>query len=159
LATAVAAWPMNDALAAAPGEINFQGLLLDSVGEVVNGLVDLDFELFDAASAGTSLWSESQPDVSVLDGVYAVALGAITPISAAVLAGGSVWLEITVDGVTLAPRQPLRAVPYALRSAESDHATSADTTDTVATLPSGTLEAIYAYFPFDGAAPPNETAV
>ena len=68
LATLVTIAPFDEALAAMPGEINFQGLLLDSGGEPVNGLVDLDFELFDAASAGTSLWSESQPDVSVLAG-------------------------------------------------------------------------------------------
>lgn len=134
-------------LAATPGEINFQGLLLDSGGQVVNGSVDLDFELFDAATDGTSLWSESQSGVSVLDGVYDVALGSVTPIGASVLASGNVWLEITVEGETLAPRQRLLAVPYALRSAEAD---------TAGNLPPGTLEAIYATFPFDGANPPND---
>ena len=87
LLSVVAIVPMNQGLAATPGEFNFQRRLLDSGGEAVIGLVALALELFDAASAGTSLWSESQRDVPVLDGVYNVALGSITPIGAAVLAG------------------------------------------------------------------------
>ena len=76
-----------------------------------------------------------------------------------------------IGGETLAPRQRLLVVPYALRSAEADHATGADsatsvdfatradfatTADTAGNLPVGTLEAIYSNFPFDGAEPPND---
>ena len=45
---------MNSAMAAVPNEINFQGLLLDSGGSVFNGSVSLDFEIFDAVTAGNS---------------------------------------------------------------------------------------------------------
>jgi len=43
------------AYAQVPSQLPFQGLLLDSGGEPVNDAVDLDFELFDALTTGTSL--------------------------------------------------------------------------------------------------------
>jgi len=73
--------------ATVPGQINFQGLLLDSAGDPVNGLVDLVFTMFDADTGGSSLWAETHSDVDVVDGVYNAALGSTTPITASVLAG------------------------------------------------------------------------
>ena len=70
------------ALAVVPGEINYQGLLLDSGGNAITGPTDLDFALFEVASGGASVWSESHLDVDVLDGVYDVILGSTTPVAA-----------------------------------------------------------------------------
>lgn len=114
------------ALAVVPGEVSYQGLLLDDTGTPVTASVDLGFELFEAATGGTSVWGESHPDVQVVDGVYDVRLGSTTPLTPELVAGGSLYLEISVDGETLTPRQPLLVVPYALRSAVSENTEQVD---------------------------------
>ena len=55
------------ALAVVPGEINYQGSLLDSGGNPITGPTDIDFALFDVATNGTSVWTESHAKVDVLD--------------------------------------------------------------------------------------------
>ncbi len=131
------------AAAQVPSRVPFQGLLLDAGGAPINDAVDLDFELFDALTNGNSLWSESHPGVIVVDGVYSVDLGSSVPLGSAVLAGGAAFLEITVSGETLVPRQQLLAVPYSLVS------------ENVGSVSSLILEQIIQDFPFDGQEPGN----
>jgi hypothetical protein len=135
------------AAAGVPGQINFQGLLLDDQGAPVTGNVAMTFTLFDADTAGSSLWTESHPSVGVLDGVYEVALGSVSPLSASLLAGGSVYLEFVVDGETLTPRQRLLAVPYALRANEAE---------SLGGLSSEIFTQIYDHVALDGGLPPND---
>ena len=135
---------------AVPGQVDFQGLLLDSGGQKVNGAVDLDFALFDAPSGGSALWTESHDDVQVSDGVYGVTLGATTPLDGSVLAAGDVFLEIVVDGETLTPRRQLLAVPYAVR------AQTADDAENVGGVGAAFYGEIVQHFPFDGGDPPND---
>jgi len=113
-----------DVRAAIPGEINYQGLLLDDLGQPVNGPVDMEFRLYDAQTAGTLLWTEVHAGVPVADGVYDVALGATTPITASAVAGGSVYLEVIVGTEVMTPRQRLLVVPYALRAEVAETAES-----------------------------------
>lgn len=105
------------ASAQVPGRVSFQGLLLDSGGNPIQGSANLSFALFAAPTGGSALWSESHSGVSVTDGIYDVELGSVTPLTPALLAGGTRYLEVTVAGETLAPRRPLLAVPYALTAA------------------------------------------
>ena len=135
------------ATAQVPGQINFQGLLLDASGAPVNGLVDLDFALFDTEAGGNALWTESHLDVDVIDGVYDVALGSTTAIDASVLSGSKVYLEIDVEGETLTPRQRLLAVPYAIR---------AENADNVNGLSGVFVTELFEHFDFDGGAPAND---
>lgn len=147
LAVCALALPLRAAL---PGQVDFQGLLLDAGGQKVNGAVDLVFTLYDAATAGNALWTESHADVQVADGVYGVTLGATTPLTQAELGGGNVWLEIAVEGETLSPRRQLLAVPYAIR------AQSAESTDAVAGISGAFYTEMIQHFAFDGADPPND---
>jgi len=105
---------------AAPTRINHQGFLTDPQGAPLNGSVSLAFGLFAVAQGGTSLWSETQNGVAVVDGVYSVELGSQVPLDAAVLAGPERWLEVSVNGELMTPRQRLDSVPYALRAQELD---------------------------------------
>ncbi len=100
-----------------PGQVSFQGLLLNSAGVPVQGNQNLTFALFAAPTGGSALWTESHSGVPVTDGLYDVALGSITPLTPALLSGGTRYLEVTVGGETLTPRRPLLAVPYALTAA------------------------------------------
>ena len=97
-----------------PGQINFQGVLLDNSNQLVSGSVNFEFALYDALTDGTQLWSESQSGVAVNGGIYTVSLGSVTPITTSILAGSAVYLEVTVDADIISPRQRLLAVPYAL---------------------------------------------
>ncbi len=130
-----------------PGAFPFQGLLLDAAGQPVTDTVDLEFALFPVISGGTALWSESHPGVLAVDGVYSVNLGSVVPIDAGILSGGAVFLEIEVEGETLAPRQQLLSVPYAR---------VAETAERVGGVPTLFLEQMIAGFAFDGGLPAND---
>jgi hypothetical protein len=106
---------------AAPGStttVNYQGRLFDSSGNPVNGNVTLVFSLYDQASGGNRKWGpETHTGVPASDGLFSVLLGSRTadgiPQSAL---GGDLWLEVSVNGETLSPREQLGAVPYAIWS-------------------------------------------
>jgi hypothetical protein len=105
--------------AAAPGPsattVNYQGRLADNGGTPLDGTYGMTFALYDASTGGSLVWGpESHAAVLVSDGLFSVGLGSQT-------SGGiptSVWngdryLEITVGGETLSPRELIRSVPIA----------------------------------------------
>jgi hypothetical protein len=97
--------------------VHYQGRLADSSGQPVDGLVDLQFALYATDAAGTPLWGpESHADVPVDGGLFGVFLGGPSGGLPLPLLGGDLWLEVTVDGEILSPRQRLGAVPYAMQA-------------------------------------------
>lgn len=132
-----------------PGQVNFQGMLEDNNGQPVTGSVNLDFALYDALTNGTQLWAESQSGVSVSSGIYSVALGSVTPLTSAVLDSGSVFLEITVEGEVLSPRQQLLAVPYALK------AETAVDAENVGGVSGVFMQQLFLHVDYDGQSIPN----
>lgn len=95
--------------------INYQGSLSDDASTPLNGNYNLTFALYDAETDGSLVWGpEAHTSVPVNDGLFNIGLGAQT-------SGGiptTVWdgdryLEITVNGETLTPREPIRSVPIA----------------------------------------------
>ncbi len=113
------------AIAEVPVTITYQGRLTDASGTpVADGNYTLDFALYDAASGGTLLWSETGDVVTPSDGLFATVLGDNTPfpqspefgfeaVSPFVVPNTTLWLEITVDGELQSPRTQLHSVPYA----------------------------------------------
>ncbi|MCB0036492.1 MAG: hypothetical protein KDE51_20810, partial [Anaerolineales bacterium] len=95
----------------------YQGRLDDS-GQAADGTYDLQFRVFDARLTGNQIGKALNiGDVEVSDGLFTVELD----FGAAVFTGSERWLEIAVRGgnstgsyTTLAPRQEITAVPYAL---------------------------------------------
>lgn len=61
--------------AAVPKLLTYQGLLKDSAGNFLTGTYSMTFKIYDAATAGTELWSETQSTVSVSSGRFTVQLG------------------------------------------------------------------------------------
>jgi len=105
---------------AVPPTLSHSGRLLDPAGQPVNGEGPAQFTLYDAAdSSGEVLWSETD-DVVFADGYFSTVLGDDIPFADTVFDGSTRWLGITLDGVELSPRTPIHAVPYAVRSADSD---------------------------------------
>lgn len=59
---------LQEAKASVPPAIAFQGNLTDPGGVPVNGTVSMAFTIYNAPTGGTSLWTETQPSVSVSGG-------------------------------------------------------------------------------------------
>ena len=107
--------------AQAPRTMSYQGLLSDAAGIVITGSRSITFKLYDMASGGTALWTETQSSVSVDRGVFSVILGKTAPLNLAF--DNSYWVGIAVDGgAELLPRTELTAAPYALRASTLDEA-------------------------------------
>lgn len=98
--------------------LTFQGQLKQA-GKSVNDACDVHIGLWDAATNGILVATNSFANVDVVDGLFTLALD----FGSAAFSGDARWLEISVAcpaGVasfeTLSPRQPLTAAPYALHA-------------------------------------------
>ncbi len=102
--------------AAAPNTLSYQGNLANASGQPITATLNITFRLFDVASGGTVLWSETQPAVSVDGGNLAVELGLVTPLPTAIW-GRQLYLGIQIAGDSeMTPRPRLTAAPFALRA-------------------------------------------
>jgi hypothetical protein len=121
LAVAAFATIGSRSASAIPPLLNYQGYLADNVGQPLTGPHTLRFDMFADSTGGASLWSESYAGVAVNSGVFNVLLGGATPIPiGSLLTGATRWLQTTVDGAPMLPRQPIVSVAYALRSELSE---------------------------------------
>jgi hypothetical protein len=111
------------ALAATPGLINYQGVLTDAAGQPLNGSHAIIFSIYPGASSTPASWVESHPAVTVVDGVFNVILGGVTPIPDSLFDATERWLGVKVDqNAEISPRARLTSVPWALRAAVADSA-------------------------------------
>jgi hypothetical protein len=106
-----------------PELINYQGMLTDNSGTPLNGSYDITFKIYNAESAGTKRWEETQSGVSVADGLFNVILGSVNPINLDF--SEDYWLEIAVGGETMPDRLKFTSVGYAYRAQKADTATVA----------------------------------
>lgn len=109
----------------------YQGRLVDG-GTLANGNYDITFRLFDAATAGT----QTGPDlikspVIVQNGLFTLDLD----FGDAVFDGAARWLELSArptgssdPAELLSPRQPVHAVPYAIRALSGSGNNASDLT-------------------------------
>jgi microcystin-dependent protein len=140
-----AVWVATVALVASadvPRIMTFQGKLADLQGRFVEGQRALTFRVYDRETAGAVLWQEQQANVPVTKGIFAVPLGVYQPLNLPFDTNYWISIEVGSDGEMM-PRQRLTASPYAFRSAESEHAKSADHA-TTATLASNAVHAVLA---------------
>ena len=101
-----------------PSSVNFQGRLTDSSGNSVNGTESIAFSIWNAASGGSQLWTETQNSVQVSSGVYNVSLGSVVALSSGVFISSSTWLQIQVGTDNpMTPRLQFQATPYAFTAA------------------------------------------
>lgn len=95
--------------------INYQGRLAALDGTPEDGTFGMEFAIWDAQTGGSIVWGpESHTTVSVNDGLFNVGLGSKTNNGIPTTTwNGDRYLEITVAGETLAPRELIRSVPIA----------------------------------------------
>ena len=102
-------------LYAVPSKINYQGLITDGSGSpIVSETNTIITNLYATALDEAILYSESFTDVvSNDDGIYSIQIGD-SNLQTLLEANSDLWLELTINGETLSPRQYINAVPYAL---------------------------------------------
>ena len=102
-----------------PHEIAFSARVVDN-GTPLTGTHTLVVRLFDGATAGTALWTETFTGLQVTDGIVNATLGKMTPLTQMLLERPALFAEVTVDATTLAPRTQLVSTPYAIRAATAE---------------------------------------
>ncbi len=102
-----------------PSTVGFEGQLASADGSpVADGDYSITFRLYDVASGGSALWTETQM-VTVTDGLYSAQLGSTNPLNATYFEG-SRWLGLKVGTDSeMTPRIPISAVPFALNAQQA----------------------------------------
>lgn len=95
--------------------ISYQGTLFDTSGNPISQTVTMVFSLYSAASGGTLLWGPETQTVQVSNGLFHVLLGSIVPIDPTGWTG-NLYLDITVNGEVMSPRETLASVADAART-------------------------------------------
>jgi hypothetical protein len=125
-------WQLLPTAHAAPGiyaPIHYQGNMSQIGGSTVaTGSYNMRFRIYDAATDGTLLWTEtwdqSTTRVSIVSGLFSVALGTHVPMSGVNFNTDSLYLQVEFDpgndGVyeeVFSPRRRFGSVPYAHNAA------------------------------------------
>ncbi len=118
--TPVFVFSKNNAQAATSSHLNFQSRLQNIAGNTVaDGLYDVEFKLYDAASGGANVWTETRTGanrVRVVGGYMSVNLGSVSAFPA-INWDQDLWLTMNVDNDgEMNPRMKLTAVPYAFQA-------------------------------------------
>jgi hypothetical protein len=104
-----------------PTSVAFQGQLMEANGNIVpDGTYPLTFTLYDQATGGNALWTETQ-SVPAIRGVYNVQLGSQQGLPPNAFDGAR-WLGVKVGNSSspeMTPRIPISAVPFALNAHET----------------------------------------
>jgi microcystin-dependent protein len=106
--------------AAIPHLMNFQGKATDRLGAPLNGSYNLTFRIYNSATGGSPKWSETQPNISISNGIFQVQLGSVAPLN--LFFDESYWIsiEINTDG-EMSPRTRLASVGYAFTAETSNN--------------------------------------
>ncbi len=111
---------VSGGFSAVPSTISYQGRLTDAAGTPVNGTVTMVFSIYNAASGGAAIWTETQ-SVAVSQGIYNVVLGSVIPIGLPFDVNYYIGLRVGSDA-EMTPRQPLTSIGYAFRAEISNSA-------------------------------------
>ncbi len=115
--------PVDTVQATTPKLLYYQGKIsVRSNGtNIADGNYSMQFKMYDAASAGTLLWTETwdggTSQVAFVNGMFSVALG--TYVALPSFTGGSVYLTVNFNSGSgydgeMSPRQQITAAAYAL---------------------------------------------
>lgn len=104
-----------------PPVISYQGVINDPSGELVpDGTYTMSFRLYDNATGGAALYSETQ-SVEVRKGYFNVLIGSQVPFPPSLNFTAPYYLGIAYDGGNeMTPRTQLASSPYALNARTAD---------------------------------------
>jgi hypothetical protein len=104
-----------------PKTLSYQGLLTTASGApATDGSYNLQFDLYDSLTGGSSHWTETHNGVSVQRGTFSVLLGTMQPLN--VDFNNPLFVQIIAPGgpvgpsypLTFSPRSPLSSAPSSL---------------------------------------------
>ncbi len=81
----------------APITLTYQGNLADAAGAPITADRPMTFRFYTQMAGGEAVWSEAHAGVPVVDGVFSVVLGQLTPIPDGFDPTGPLYLGVTVD--------------------------------------------------------------
>jgi subtilisin-like proprotein convertase family protein len=99
----------------APSAIRYTGELTASNGLPYDGMVDVQVAVYAAPNGGSPLWQGASTPVDVIAGVLEVDLDG-NALAAHLAADSTLYLELSVSGEVLSPRQQLTSVPFATQA-------------------------------------------
>jgi len=103
----------STATAQVPRFLTQQGRLTDDSGAPVSGRVSISFALYEEATGGSSVWSETQT-LTLDEGYFSTRLGASEQLDPGLFDGAPLYLGVIVeDDDEMLPRQRINSVPYA----------------------------------------------
>lgn len=114
---------ITTAALAVPSQINFQGVLKNNSGALLNSETSMTFIIYDGPGSGaTNLWIENHPLVTVEAGLYSVQLGSYNPLTSSIFDGNPKYVGVTVgnNGTEITPRTILISAAYALSAQAID---------------------------------------
>ncbi|MBU2573731.1 MAG: hypothetical protein KKH28_06635, partial [Elusimicrobia bacterium] len=115
-------------LNAAPSLLNYQGRLVDAIGNPLSGTYSITFSIYGVATGGPAVWTETQ-SLALDNGIFNASLGASTALAPSVFSSDTRYLGVTVGSdAEMTPRTRLLSVPYAVyaaSAASADNVTAA----------------------------------
>ncbi|MCP3659238.1 MAG: hypothetical protein GY830_02545, partial [Bacteroidetes bacterium] len=97
------------------GGVGYNGFV-NRDGLPITGNIDIEFKIYDSLVGGEALWWSGIQPVSVIDGDFDYTLGHRTAFSDTLFDAQYLYLELIVEGDTLAPRENLLKHPFAIRA-------------------------------------------
>ncbi len=110
-AVSFAAWAGSSS--GAPLLLNYEGHI-----DTADSLVAVSFRLYSDPAGGTPVWSEAH-ELALNEGRFSVLLGGIAPLTRETFEGDDRYLEISINGQAMSPRQQIASVVYAIRAAHA----------------------------------------
>ena len=102
-------------LAATPQVIDYQGYLMED-NAAVTGTKNITFTLYDAALGGALLCTSGAQSVTVTKGVFTYQIGTSGCTLSSVNFDNAVYLELTVEGTILSPREQVAGSAYSVQT-------------------------------------------
>jgi len=101
---------------ATPNKVNYQGVLKEK-GQLITGTRKMKFAIYDAETGGNLKWTSGEVNVTVNGGTFRYVL---EPTGINWGTGGPYYLELTVEGQVLSPREEVGSSIYALHAKNVD---------------------------------------
>ncbi|MFH1714709.1 MAG: hypothetical protein ABH857_00720, partial [Elusimicrobiota bacterium] len=101
------------------GKVNYQGRL-EKDGEVVSGVKNIEFKIYDTLTGGNLIWVSGQRNVEVIQGFFNYPLGENNPLPTALFGQKELYLEIVIESTVMTPREEILIPPFAIRAGVVD---------------------------------------
>ena len=106
---------MGPVFAATPQVIDYQGYLMEN-SAAVTGTKSITFSLYDASTGGSLLCTSGAQSVTVTKGVFTYQIGTSGCTLSSVDFDSAVYLELSVEGTTMSPREQVAGSAYSVQT-------------------------------------------